>query len=263
MESDASTVLAQPIVGLVPAAGHGRRLGHLPYSKEIYPIRLASDTGGREAQPKAVGRYLLEKMRHAGIRKALIVIREGKWDILEQFKDGAAVDMRLGYLLATVPWGVPYTLDQAYPFVRDNIVALGFPDIVFHGNDAFQQIVARQATSRADVVLGLFPANRPSTMDVVEVTDAGRVNMILSKPAQTTLDRTWGIAVWTASFTSFLHSYLARRPTPDENQSELFIGEVINAGITEGGLTVEGITVSNDPFVDIGVPGNLERISKG
>ena len=250
------------IVGLIPAAGYARRLGSLPHSKEIYPIRLKADGVEGETQPKAVGRYLLEKMRSAGIREALIVIREGKWDILEHFKDGTIVDMRLGYLLATVPWGAPYTLDQAYPFVRDRIVALGFPDIVFSGNDAFQRIIAHQTRSRADVVLGLFPADRPSTMDVVEVSGVGRVSGILSKPAQTTLTRTWGIAVWNPSFTSFLHSYLSQRPTPDENQSELFIGNVIHAGITEGGLNVEGISVSNEPFLDIGIPENLERILK-
>jgi hypothetical protein len=59
-----------------------------------------------------------------------------------------------------------------------------------------------------------------------------------------------------------LHGYLSQRPTPDENQPELFIGNVIHAGITEGGLNVEGISVSNEPFLDIGIPENLERILK-
>lgn len=262
MQHDGRAAHSRRIVGLIPAAGYARRLGPLPHSKEIYPIQLEANTDERKAQPKAVGRYLLEKMRHAGIQEALIVIREGKWDILENFKDGTDVDMRLGYLIATVPWGVPYTLDQAYPFVRDTIVALGFPDIVFSSDDAFQQVVERQANSRADIVLGLFPADRPSTMDVVEVSGATRVTRILSKPAQTTLTQTWGIAVWAPSFTSFLHSYVSQRLTPDENKSELSIGNVIHAGIVEGGLNVEGISVSNKPFLDIGIPGNLERISK-
>jgi glucose-1-phosphate thymidylyltransferase len=248
------------VVGLVPAAGYARRLGSLPCSKEIYPIGADTVAHGKRGRPKAVGHYLLEKMRYAGIGEALIVVRDGKWDILEYFKDGALVGMRLGYLLATVPWGVPYTLDQAYPFVCDTNVALGFPDIVFSSNDAFERVITHQAKSRADVALGLFPADRPSTMDVVELDPVGRVISILSKPMQTTLTQTWGLAVWAPSFTQFLHDYLFRRPTPEKQQPELSIGNVIQAGIVEGGIVVEGISVSTEPFLDIGIPENLERI---
>jgi len=159
-----------------------------------------------------------------------------------------------------VPWGVPYTLDQAYPFVHDALVALGFPDILFTGDDAYKHIIARQAQTRADVVLGLFPADRPSIMDVVDIDHNGRVNRVLSKPAQTTLTQTWGIAVWAPSFTTFLHHYLMHLPVPIKDQAELSIGEVIQAGITEG-LTVEGVFVSNEPFLDIGIPENLARVS--
>lgn len=254
---------ARPVVGLVPAAGYARRLGPLPYSKEIYPIPPGPIAHNHKSQPKAVGQYLLEKMRYAGVGEALIVVREGKWDILEYFKDGALVGMRLGYLLAAVPWGVPYTLDQAYPFVRNTNVALGFPDIVFSGNDAFKRVIARQANTRADVVLGLFPADQPSTMDVVELDAVGRVIRILSKPMHTTLTQTWGIAVWTPPFTEFLHDYLFGRPTPEKHQPELSIGNVIQAGIVEGAIVVEGISVSNEPFLDIGIPENLERILNG
>lgn len=250
----------QRAIGLLPAAGHATRLGPLPCSKEIYPIRPDTIAHDYNSRPKAVGHYLLEKMRYAGISEALIVIREGKWDVLEYFKDGALVGMRLGYLLTAVPWGVPYTLDQAYPFVCDANVAMGFPDIVFSGSDAFERIITHQAKSRADVVLGLFPADQPSTMDVVEVNAVGRVISVLSKPMQTILTQTWGIAVWAPSFTKFLHDYLCGRPTPEKQQPELSIGNVIQAGIIEGGIVVEGISVSNEPFLDIGIPENLERI---
>jgi glucose-1-phosphate thymidylyltransferase len=247
------------LIGLLPAAGFAKRLGPLSCSKEIYPIPIHSEGG--EPRTKAVGQFLLEKMRRAGIERAFIVIREGKWDIPAHFRDGAPVNMHIGYLITTVPWGTPYTLDQAYPFVRDNLVALGFPDIIFSTSDAYERLIAHQARTGADVVLGLFPADRPATMDVVDVGADNRVKEIRSKPAQTTLTRTWGIALWTPSFTAFLHERLRRSPAPTGTETELSIGEVIQAGLTEG-LTVEGVSVSDEPFVDIGLPENLERVLK-
>ena len=247
------------IIGLLPAAGRATRLGPLSCSKEVFPIGTYVAADGSGPHPKAVGHYLLEKMRRAGIAEAFIILREGKWDIPAYFKDGAMLDMRLGYLLVTVPWGAPYTLDQAYSFVRENLVALGFPDILFSPDDGYERIIAHQAQSGADVVLGLFPADNPSTMDAVDVNDNGRVTRILPKPTHTTLRQTWGIAVWAPSFTEFLHDYLKRRPIPTNDNTELFVGDVIQAGI-DSGLGVEGIQVSDKPFVDIGIPENLRGV---
>ncbi len=107
------------IIGLIPAAGRGTRIGPLPCSKEVYPVGFASTDGGRRV-PKAVCQYLLEKMRVAGIVKAYVVLREGKWDIPASLGDGATAGMHLAYLMVGISFGVPFTLDQAYPFVRDS-----------------------------------------------------------------------------------------------------------------------------------------------
>jgi glucose-1-phosphate thymidylyltransferase len=238
------------VIGLIPAAGYATRLGPLPCSKEILPVGTRETPDG--PQPKAVSHYLLEKMRLAGITEAIIVLREGKWDIPAHFKDGAIVDMRLAYLAVPPTAGPPYTLDYAYPFVRDAIVALGFPDILFEPNDAYPRVLAHQARTHADVVLGLFPADRPETMDVVAVNSGGRVERILVKPAHTTLRQTWGIAVWTPAFTEFLHDRLMHGSALPR-ETELHVGNVIQAAI-EAGMRVEGLVVSEQPFLDIGVP---------
>ena len=44
-------------------------------------------------------------------------------------------------------------------------------------------------------------------------------------------------------------------------QKELFIGEVIQAGIDEG-LSVEAGHVSDEPFIDIGTPDDLLKATK-
>jgi glucose-1-phosphate thymidylyltransferase len=244
------------IVGLVPAGGQASRIAPLPCSKELYPIGFQSAGAGHGLQTKVVSHYLLEKMRLAGIAKAYIVLRPGKWDIPAYFGDGLFLNMHLAYLMMRSPLGVPYTLDQAYLFVADAMVAFGFPDILFRPDDAFIQLLSRQRTNNADVLLGLFPTDLPEKEDLVDVDEEGRVREIVIKPQRTGLCYTWGIAVWTPVFTKFLHEYVTARQVPSPGSRELTAGDVLQAAI-ENHLRVDAIPVSKDPYLDIGTPERL------
>ena len=205
-------------------------------------------------------------MRLAGVTKVYVVLREGKWDIPAYLGDGTMLDMHLAYLMMHLPFGAPYTLDQAYPFVQDTLVAFGFPDIVFQPDDAFVRLLARQTTTDADVVLGLFPAHQPHKMDMVELDGSdGRIRSIVIKPTQTHLHYTWIIAVWTPAFTHFMHEYLAAiqeaRDDADGDapeQRELFVGDVIQAAIHDD-LRVEAVFFPDGNYLDIGTPDDLVR----
>lgn len=257
---------SREVIGLLPAAGLAARIAPLPCSKEIYPIGFLPVDEGRSVRPKVVCHYLLEKMRTAGITKAYIVLRDGKWDIPAYFGDGAPLDMHLAYLMMRLPYGPPYTLVQAYPFVKDALVAFGFPDIVFQPDDAFIQLLDRQAATNADVVLGLFPADRPETMDMVDMDDTGLVCSIVLKPLQTHLRYTWIIAVWTPVFTSFLREYLMVLQNGRERESgidapeqrELSVGHVLQAALRDG-LRVHAVPFPDHTYLDIGTPDNLVK----
>ncbi len=245
---------------MIPAGGQATRIAPLPCSKELYPVGFSSMNSGQEMRPKVVGHYLIEKMRLAGIKKIFIVLREGKWDIPAYFRDGAALDVHLAYLIMNLPFGAPYTLDQVYPFVQDALIALGFPDILFSPDDAFVQLLSRQRSSDADVILGLFPADQPGKgkVDMVDSGADGKVNQIVIKPRQTQLRHTWGIAVWTPVFTHFMHEYLAVARKSATHKPELFVGDIVQAAIGDG-LQVEAVHVSGEPFLDIGIPDDLIR----
>jgi len=194
----------------------------------------------------------------AGITKAYIILRDGKWDIPAYLRDGALLDMQIAYLILGLPFGVPYTLDQAYPFVQDKLVALGFPDVLFQADDAFVQLLTRQAAADADVVLGVFPADRPQKVDMVDLDDNGRIRRIVIKPRETHLIYSWTIAVWTPVFTEFMHNYLNAVKTSAAQEPELFVGDVVQAAIHDG-LKVEGVHVSDEPYLDIGTADDLLR----
>lgn len=250
--------VSREVIGLIPAAGHATRISPLPCSKELYPIGFRDVDGDHIVRPKVICHYLLEKMRLAGITEAYIILREGKWDIPAYLGDGALADMHLAYLMMNLPYGVPYTLDQAHAFVKDKLVAVGFPDVLLEPEDVYVRILAQQQASGADVVLGLFPDDQPEKGDMVELDHAGRVRQIVIKTRDTELTHSWMIAVWTPAFTNFMHEYLGVVEKSEPLRTELFLGDVIQAAI-ENGLCVEGIPVSDSPPLDIGTPEDLVR----
>jgi len=252
------------VIGLIPAGGHARRIAPLPCSKELYPIgfRAGEESGG--VRPKVVCHYLLEKLASAGVTRAYIVLRQGKWDIPSYLGDGTIVKIHLAYLMMRVPFGPPYTLDQAYPFLNDATVAFGFPDILFEPDDAFIKLLDRQVATGADVVLGLFPTDQTRVMDMVKVSENGEALAIVIQPPQTKLQDAWIIAVWTPVFTQFMHEHLRRLQNGKEldmewnlhKQRELSIGQVFQAAIREG-LHVQTVRFPKHTFLDIGTPENL------
>ena len=248
--------MAQEVIGLLPAAGQATRIGPLPGSKELFPIGFRSGEDG-SLRPKVVCHYLLDSMQRAGIRKAYILLRSGKWDIPAYLGDGTILNMDLGYLIVRLLFGVPYTLDQAYPFVQNALVALGFPDILFQPDDTFKRLLARLTASNADVVLGVVPFDRPQKGGMVDFDDQGRVRLLIEKPDQSDLRYSWCTAVWTPAFTEFMHQYLAAIPHA-EQQREIPIGNVIQAAI-DNGLGVEAEVFADGAYLDIGTPEDLVR----
>jgi glucose-1-phosphate thymidylyltransferase len=250
------------LIGLLPAGGQAVRISPLPCSKELYPIGFRPVEDGKSRRPKVVAHYLLEKMRYAGFSKAYIVLRPGKWDIPAYFGDGSMLDMHLGYLMLGAPYGVPFTLDQAYSFVKHATVAFGFPDILFDSDDGFVRLIERQSASHSDITLGLFSATHAqSKEDRVNLQSDGSVREIVLGPPTSDLLHTWAIAVWKPSFTQFLHDFVASKKSADAQRFELSAGHALQAGI-EAGLRADAVVLNDTPYLDVGTPDNLYKAVK-
>ena len=240
-----------PLIGLIPAAGRAERLGPLPCSKELLPIGFRETPRG--LAPKVAGHYLLERFRAGGVRRAFMVLHESKGDVSRYFGTGEMADAALAYLSIPGSRSVPETLDRAFPFVQDSLVALGFPDVIFEPVDAYARLVERQAATEADLVLGLFPAERFQTTDMVELGPDGRVRRVEVRPATTALRFNWLIALWGPAFTGYLHE--AVREAPAE-EGELQLGSLIQAAV-DAGLHAEGVEFPQGSYRDIGTPAEL------
>lgn len=261
------TAHLQKIIGLLPAAGQGSRISPLPMSKELFPIGFQHLADGG-LRPKVACQYLLETMGQVGVQESFLILRPGKWDIPAYLGDGSQLNMRLAYLTVHVPFGVPFSLNQAYPFVKDAIIAMGFPDILFSPVDAYVQLIDRLQRTQADVVLGLFPTDQPEKVGVVDVDEHGVVSGIYEKSQLTHLRYMWAIAVWRPSFTEFLHQFVEaklktligdRSPVLTKEipaYTETPIGDVI-VGAIANNLRVEAIPFKAGHYLDIGTPENL------
>ena len=266
-----STPHSRRLVGLLPAGGRGTRISPLPMSKELFPIGFQQWPSLPGLRPKVACQYLLDNMRQAGITKAFIILRPGKWDIPDYLGDGSFLGMTLAYLTIHVPFGVPFSLNQAYPFIQDATVAVGFPDMLIQPNDAYRHLLTRLDQTDADVVLGLFPTDQPEKVGVVDYDQSsGRVSGIFEKSTLTHLRYMWAIALWQPTFTEFLNQFIqaklqqlmgGRSPqtlTQMPPYTEIPIGDVIHAAI-KAGLHVNSHPFTTGRYLDIGTPENLQR----
>lgn len=254
------------LVGLIPAAGRASRLGAMPFSKELLPVGFEPDAnapGGVRVKP--VASYLLEQFRRAGCRQAFFVVREGKWDIADYFGCGARFGLDIGYLLMNEPYGPPFSIDQATPFVTDSDILLGYPDILLDPPDAHAQVAQRLADTAADIVIAVFPAREEDGSDLVEIAPDGRVLRLVpkeEKPDWTGVGTSWLFAGWKPAFTEFLHEECAHlasvaRSSPGRPR-EWPMGTIVAAAM-RAGLRIDSVSFPQGRFLDVGVTARLAR----
>ncbi|MEZ5597787.1 MAG: hypothetical protein R3E84_15615 [Pseudomonadales bacterium] len=243
---------APEVLAVIPAAGFGTRFGGAG-SKEIYPLDDPADARLIDC--------LLGHLTAGGVRRALIVTRQGKWDLLQTLGDGASRGLSLAWMVVPPTAGTPFTLDAAHAFLDGQICLLGFPDIVFRATAPVAALLAPLADADIDVVLGLLPTNDPERVDVV-VCDGDRVQGLrIKSPCAEARPMTWVLAAWRPAFTHFLHERMAdvdwqTRCRAILGREELFVGDVIQAAIAVG-LRVHAVPLGATPGVDAGTPEGL------
>lgn len=248
-------ILIKELVGLIPAAGAAKRVSPLPGSKELFPIgfREVNTDDRTEIRPKVVSQYLLDNMFSAGAKKVWMVLGKSKTDIMQYYGDGSDFGGSIAYLIMDRMWGMPYTLDQAWPWINHSHVLFGMPDTIFTPKDAFSHLVCAHDTNGADVTLGIFPTDHPEKLCPVLLDDSGRVLDMTDKPKHTDLRNAWGCASWSPSFTDFMHYYLCSLEQP---RKEVVLADVFRAAMREG-MDIRGLYFGQGEYIDVGTPDDL------
>lgn len=244
------------IVGILPAAGLGQRLKPYNGPKELLSVGYQPMTIGTETKtmPMVVSQYTLNAMSAAGVENIYFVLSPLKWEIAKFFSNGAAFGVHCGYLFQDTPTGMPGALDSAYPWVYDKLVCMGMPDTIVTPGHCFTQVLDIHSALSADLTLGIFPTDTPQFLAPVHLDPAtGRVLEIFDKPATTSYYNTWGIAVWSPVFTTFLHTFVQ---SALNGEKELLLSDVFSEAIHQD-LNVYGHFFSDGKFFDIGTPEGL------
>jgi glucose-1-phosphate thymidylyltransferase len=241
--------------GLIAAGGVASRLGALPCSKEVFP--LANQFTNNRI--KVVCDNLISYYHAANIENVHFIIRKGKWDIPQLLGDGVEIGVNISYHIMNLPYGTPFTLDQAYQFIKDKYVAMGFPDIIMEPVDAFSILKDKLHETNADLVLGLFPIEYYWKWDMIEF-DGNSIKEIIIKGKRSDLKYGWSNAVWKPAFTEFMHQYLkafvkknpdGKKIQKDGSQREVYVGDVFMEAIQEG-LKIDYVIFETGFTNDIG-----------
>jgi len=249
----------RPVVGLLPAAGTGSRLGKLPFSKELLPLNLSGESTNGESTPVAI-ENAIASLVESDITCQHVVIAPGKWDIPAYLGDGTRLKACISYVVAESSPSVPHSLDAAYEFIEHCDVVLVFPDIIFSPRNAVSELITCRASRDVDVALALVPSNRGEKVDIVSCDEQGIVTEIMAKPGAEFVGWTWIVASWSTRFTQFLHRYLQQVEGQDrpKGSRELYVADVLNAAIDDG-LTIHGLRFPDGDAIDIGTPDDLTR----
>ena len=235
--------MAEDLIGLVPAAGKGVRLG-LPYPKELYPVI-------RNNHYKPISQYVLDSLTLAGLEHIVFVINETKHQLIGYFGDGCRFGCNISYVVqesgngkteSTSP-GLAHALDSAYHLTRGRTVFFGMADTIMQPKDVFLRAY-RAATPEADVVLTLFTTDRPEKFGMVRLGPEGKVVEIVDKPRETDLNLMWGAIIWRPAFTEYLHARVRRDRVSD-------FALIMNDAIRKG-LRFEGVLMAEGVYIDLG-----------
>lgn len=249
--------MAEQYIGIIPAAGQGARLSPLPGSKELFPIGFDDILiGGKSRRlPKVVSQYLVDRMKHAGVEKIFFVLSEGKWDIMQYYGDGHRYGIHIAYLCIDHFSGMPFTINQAYPWVKNTTVVFGMPDTIFTPTDVYNRLLHKHEQCKADLTLGLFKTNEPWRFGMVKTDNQDRVTLCIDKPPKSELKYMWGIACWGPLFTEFMNNKL--QTPPEIVRSEIVLGDIFQMAV-DANLHTHAVHFEDGEYIDIGTPHDLE-----
>lgn len=244
---------AEPeLVGLIPAAGRGLRLG-LPYPKELYPII-------RDDRYKPVAQHVLENLVAAGVRHVVFVVNETKHQLMGYFGSGARFGCDLSYVVQEEgrgderpSGGLAQALDAGWHLTRGRTVLFGMADTIMEPVDLMRRLVA-PGLEGADLALAAFPTDQPHKFGMIEHDPDGRVRAIVDKPRETALTHMWGCLAWRPAFGEHLHASLEREPGLD-------FASVMNAAL-RAGLRARAVPVEGGRYVDVGTYDEIARLER-
>jgi glucose-1-phosphate thymidylyltransferase len=245
--------MAEELIGLIPAAGKGVRLG-LPYPKELYPVI-------RNNHYKPISQFVVDSLTDAGLQHIVFVVNETKHQLMGYFGNGQRFGCTISYVVqeviegktkSTSP-GLAHALDSAYHLTRGKTVFFGMADTLMQPANVFTKAY-RAACPDDDVILALFTTTRPEKFGMVKMDSANRVLEIIDKPSKTDLSEMWGCIIWRPGFTEYLHKCVFEEGISD-------FAKIMNDAMAEG-MKARGVHIVDGTYIDLGTYEEIAELDK-
>jgi len=133
-------------VGVIPAAGPGRRLSSLPLTR-VLPKCLLPITN------KPILEYVVENMKQMGVEDVYMIVGFKKELIQEYFGDGKDFGVRIKYVLQSNPLGIAHAVGLTKEYVNEPFVVILGDDLTIA--KSFENVVDVFWTKEASVVEGV------------------------------------------------------------------------------------------------------------
>lgn len=244
----------EDLIGLIPAAGRGERLG-FPFPKELYPV-----IEGDKYRP--VSHYILENIVTAGVKHVAIVVNDTKHQLIKYFGNGHRFGCNISYVVQeqrdddlhkTKTPGLAEAMDTPYHLTRGKTVFFGMADTIIIPHDFFKTAYAA-LTPDVDVILCMFKTDRPEKSGMVRLLADDMVERIDDKPANTKLEWMWGAMIWRPVFTDFFHECVNDKGISDYAQ-------IYNDAI-DSGIRFKGVRIANGKYLDMGTYDDVLRLRR-
>ena len=245
--------MSEELIGLIPAAGKGSRL-KLPYPKELYPII-------RVNRYKPISQFVVENLTAVPVDHIVFVINETKHQLISYFGDGHRFNCHISYVVqeehedasrSTSP-GLGNALDSAYHLTRGKTVFFGMADTIMEPVDVFARMLG-EAAKVDDVIMGLFPTDRPYKFGMTSFDSDHRISRIVDKPKQTNLTHMWGCILWRPRFTEHLHTCIHSGEISD-------FAVIMNMAISAG-MSFRAVCFDDGTYLDLGTYDEIMDLEK-
>lgn len=231
-------------VGVIPAAGKGRRISDLPLTRVLPKPMLP-------ILNKPILEYVMENMKSMGIEDVYVINGHKKEIIQEYFGNGEGFGLNIFYIEQKIPRGIAHAISLAKDYVNE-------PFTVILGDDltivkSLSNLVEIFWERSAWVVEGVVPENNLDVLKrtcCVALKNAGEIKEIIEKPTNPKSNlRGTGVYIFDPKVFDFIEV------TPISNtRGEKEITDTVGMMAKEGkayGALINGINININTSSDL------------
>lgn len=224
------------------AAGEGKRLSPITDNRPKHMIRVAG---------KPLLEHMIDRLKLNGISDILIVVGFEKEQIMDYFKDGSTLGVKISYIEQKGFNGTADAANYAKDFAGSDPFMLIYGDLLLD-SEIFTRAVERFKKGNTDAVITLFEVPDPQKYGIINLDSEGFVKKIVEKPETNEYGNLANAGVYI--FSSKIFEGI--KNTPKSKRGEYEITDSMQI-LVDGGYKIAGVNVTGLKWSDVGHPWQL------